>query len=196
MFKHKNQRIGIFMDVSNMYHSARNLFTARVNFGKILEQASDSRQLIRAFAYVIKSPSPDEQPFFDALQKSGFELKMKELQIFSDGSKKGDWDVGIAVDAIAFSEKLDTIVLVTGDGDFVPLINFLRNSKGCRVEVMAFGQSSSQRLKEAADEFIDLSDDKKTFLLPIRAALRPRRPRFLGGGAPPSPGPDAGRPHP
>lgn len=179
--KQKEQRVGIFMDVSNMYHSARNLFTARVNFGKILEQATADRKLIRAIAYVIKATGPDEQPFLEALEKAGFEVKLKDLQVFADGSKKGDWDVGIALDAIKFADRLDTVVLVTGDGDFRPLVTYLQESKGCRIEVMAFGESSSQKLKEAADEFIDLSADKKTFLLPIRAALRPRRPRFLGG---------------
>lgn len=179
--KLKDQRVGIFMDVSNMYHSARNLFTSRVNFGKVLEQATADRRLIHATAYVIKTASPEEQPFLEALEKAGFTVKMKDLQVFSDGSKKGDWDVGMAVDTIKMSSKLDVVVLVTGDGDFVPLITYLRESQGCRVEVMGFGASASGKLKEAADEFLDLANDKKTFLLPIRAALRPRRPRFLGG---------------
>ncbi len=177
---HKEQRVGVLMDVSNMYHSARNLFTARVNFGKILEQATGDRKLVRAVAYVIKSTSPDEQPFLEALEKAGFEIKQKDLQVFSDGSKKGDWDVGIAIDAVKLSPRLDVVVLVTGDGDFAPLIAYLKHL-GCRAEVMAFGQSSSLKLREEADDFMDLAADKKTFLLPIRAALRQRRPRFLGG---------------
>lgn len=165
-----------------MYHSARSLFTARVNFGEVLERATADRRLVRAIAYVIKSASPEEQPFLDALDKAGFEVRTKELQVFADGSKKGDWDVGLAIDAVRLADKMDSVVLVTGDGDFCPLATYLRDAKGCRVEVMAFGESSSLKLREAADEFIDLSADKKSFLLPIRAALRPRRPRFLGGG--------------
>ncbi|MBI3115056.1 MAG: NYN domain-containing protein [Candidatus Kerfeldbacteria bacterium] len=181
--KLKDQRVGVFMDVSNMYHSARNLFSARVNFGKILERAASDRQLIHATAYAIKTQSPDEQPFLEALDKAGWQVKQKELQVFSDGSKKGDWDVGLAVDTIKFASKLDVIVLVTGDGDFRPLVGYLKESHGCRVEVMGFGASSSHKIKEEADEFIDLAEDQKTFLLPIRASLRlrPRRPRFLGG---------------
>lgn len=170
------------MDVSNMYHSARSLFTARVNFGEVLERAIAGRRLIRAIAYVIKSATPEEQPFLEALDKAGFEMRTRELQVFADGSKKGDWDVGLAMDAVRLAEKVDAVVLVTGDGDFRPLALYLREAKGCRVEVMAFGESSSLKLREAAEEFIDLSADKKSFLLPIRAALRPRRPRFLGGG--------------
>lgn len=176
--KHKEQRVGVFVDGSNMYHSSKSLYQTNVNFGKILEQAVAGRRLVRAIAYVIKSSaSNEEQTFFDALGKQGFEVKMKDLQVFSSGAKKGDWDVGIAVDAIKISDRLDTVVLVSGDGDFTPLVEFLQMTKGCRVEVIAFGESASQRLKESSDEFIDLSSDRKTFLLP----LRPFRNRFSRG---------------
>ncbi|MCH7759051.1 NYN domain-containing protein [Patescibacteria group bacterium] len=163
--KHKNQRVGVFIDVQNMYHSAKNLYRANVNFSKVLEKAVDDRQLIRAIAYVIKSKTREEQTFFDVIAKQGFELKIKDLQIFSGGMKKADWDIGMAVDAIKVANKLDVIVLVTGDGDFIPLIFYLRENKGCRVEVMAFGKTTSGKLIESADEFIDLSKDKNKFLI-------------------------------
>lgn len=163
--KHKNQRVGVFVDVQNMYHSAKNLYRANVNFSKVLEKAVDDRQLIRAIAYVIKSKTREEQSFFDVIAKQGFELKIKDLQIFSGGMKKADWDIGMAVDAIKVANKLDVIVLVTGDGDFIPLIFYLRENKGCRVEVMAFGKTTSGKLIESADEFIDLSKDKNKFLI-------------------------------
>ena len=163
--KHKNQRVGVFIDVQNMYHSAKNLYRANVNFSKVLEKAVDDRQLIRAIAYVIKSKTREEQTFFDVIAKQGFELKIKDLQIFSGGMKKADWDIGMAVDAIKVANKLDVIVLVTGDGDFIPLILYLRENKGCRVEVMAFGKTTSGKLIESADEFIDLSKDKNKFLI-------------------------------
>lgn len=173
--KHKEQRVGVFVDGSNMYHSSKALYQTNVNFGKILEQAVAGRKLLRAIVYVIKSStSADEQAFFDALGKQGFEVKMKDLQVFSSGAKKGDWDVGIAIDTITLADRLDTVVLVSGDGDFAPLVTYLRITKGCRVEVMAFNESASQKLKEVADEFIDISADKKTFLMP----LRPFRSRF------------------
>ena len=163
--KHKNQRVGVFVDVQNMYHSAKNLYRANVNFSKVLEKAVDGRQLIRAIAYVIKSKTREEQSFFDVIAKQGFELKIKDLQIFSGGMKKADWYIGMAVDAIKVANKLDVIVLVTGDGDFIPLIFYLRENKGCRVEVMAFGKTTSGKLIESADEFIDLSKDKNKFLI-------------------------------
>lgn len=170
--KHKEQRVGVFVDGSNMYHSSKSLYQTNVNFGKIMEQAVAGRRLIRAITYVVKSSTSEEQTFFDALEKQGFEVRTKDLQVFSSGAKKGDWDVGIAIDTIALSEKLDVIVLVSGDGDFAALVEYLQVAKGCRVEVMAFAESAAMKLKERADEFIDLSQDKRSFLLPLRPFRR------------------------
>jgi len=164
MIKHKEQRVGVFVDVQNLYYSAKNLYKAKVNFAKILERAVSDRKLIRAVAYVIKAQNPEEQKFFEALDKQGFEVKMKDLQVFFGGLKKGDWDIGIVMDIIKLSNKLDVVILVTGDGDFVPLIEYLKNH-GQYVEVMAFGESASSRLKEQADEFFDFSSDKRKYLL-------------------------------
>src|SRR3989338_6748188 len=106
MVKHQDQRVGIFVDVANMYHSAKNLYGARLNFKEVLKDAVANRRLIRAIAYVIKSNSTEEQSFFDALDKQGFEVKHKDLQVFAGGAKKADWDVGMAVDAIKLADKL------------------------------------------------------------------------------------------
>lgn len=163
--QYKSQRVGVFVDVQNMYHSAKNLYNANVNFANVLSKAVGSRQLIRSIAYVIRSKSREEQSFFEAISKQGFELKIKDLQIFPGGMKKADWDIGMAVDAIKLADKLDVIILVTGDGDFIPLIFYLRENKGCRVEVIGFGKTASSKLIETSDEFIDLSKDKKKFLI-------------------------------
>jgi uncharacterized protein (TIGR00288 family) len=162
---YKNQRVGVFVDVQNMYHSAKNIYHSRVDFKEILLSAVSDRQLIRAFAYVITTESGDEKKFLSALSKQGFEIKEKDLQIFAGGMKKADWDVGMAVDAIAMADKLDVVVLVTGDGDFVPLVDYLKINKGCLVEVMAFSDSVSHRLVEVADFFIDLGGKKSKFLI-------------------------------
>lgn len=164
MFKHKDQRVGVFIDVANMYHSAKNLYNKRVNFREVLKDSVADRSLIRATAYVIKTETEEEMPFFEALHQQGFEVKMKDLQIFAGGAKKADWDVGITVDAIKLSAKLDVIVLVTGDGDYVPLVNYLQNTSGCLVEVLAFRQTASSRLVDESDDFINLSDNKKYLL--------------------------------
>jgi len=164
MLKHKEQRVGVLVDVSNMYHSAKNLFKKRVNFKEVLAQAVSGRKLIRAIAYVVKSESAEELNFFEALSQQGFEVKMKDLQVFAGGAKKGDWDVGITVDAIKLSKNLDVIILVTGDGDYLPLVEYLQYNTGCLVEVMAFRQTTSSKLIEHADDFFNLSENRK-FLL-------------------------------
>jgi uncharacterized protein (TIGR00288 family) len=172
MIKHKEQRVGVFVDVQNMYHSAKNLYQTRVNFDKILEIAISGRKLIRAIAYVIKSQAIEEQGFFDALQKQGFELKVKNLQIFLGGEKKADWDVGLAIDSIKLADRLDVVILVTGDGDFCPLITYLKENKGCQVEIIAFSETTSSKLIELADDFIDLSKNKSKILMKNKTAIR------------------------
>ena len=160
---HKDQRIGVFIDVQNMYYSARQLYKGKVNFNVVLKQAIAGRKLIRAIAYVIKADVKDEDTFYDALSEIGFEVKSKDLQVFYGGAKKGDWDVGIAMDVMRLAPKLDTIVLVSGDGDFSDLLEHAK-SLGCRVEVVAFGKTTSHKLKEVSDFFTDLDKDSKYLL--------------------------------
>ena len=164
--KHKGQRIAVLIDVQNLYHSAKNLYQARVNFRAVLKLAVDDRNLIRAFAYVIKTKSGEEKAFFEALIKLGIETRVKELQEFYGGFKKGDWDVGITIDAIRISPSVDTIILASGDGDFLQLVEYLKN-QGKRVEMIAFGRSSSAKLKEVVDEFVDLGKSPRKYLLKI-----------------------------
>ncbi len=163
--KHKDQRVIVLIDVQNMYHSAKNIYKARTNFKEILKAAVAGRKLIRAIGYVIRTESGEERSFFEALSKIGIELKIKDLQIFPGGMKKADWDVGMTIDAVRMANMVvDAIILVTGDGDFLPLIEYIKGS-GRQVEVVAFGKSASTKLKEAADDFIDLEKDAKRFLI-------------------------------
>lgn len=159
-----NHRVGVFVDVQNLYHSAKNLYHSRVNFGELFKAAVADRQVVRAMAYVVKGgESPEEQAFFDALEKSGLELKMKDLQVFAGGAKKADWDVGLAVDAIALSKQVDVIVIISGDGDFIPLVEYLQHN-GIIVEAVSFGRSTSGKLKEKVNNFIDLDEHKKVLM--------------------------------
>src|SRR4030042_3526993 len=167
------QRVGIFVDVQNMYYSAKNLYGAKVNFTTILQDAVSNRQLIRAIAYVVRAEEPLEQTFFDALEKAGFEVKVKDIQIFPGGVKKADWDVGVVIDMIRLSPKLDVMVLISGDGDYVPAVEYLRN-QGHRVEVLGFGPSTSAKLKAEADEFIDLDTENKKYLLFTKSSQKHR----------------------
>ncbi|MDP2685311.1 MAG: NYN domain-containing protein [bacterium] len=164
MINRTDQRVGVFVDVQNLYYSAKNLFGKKVNFGEVLKTVVGNRKLIRAIAYVVKAQNPDEMKFFEALGSQGFEVRTKELQVFYGGHKKGDWDVGISMDAIRMSPKLDSVVLVTGDGDFVPLVEYLRNH-GQYVEAASFGESTSSLLKAEVDEFTDLSEKKSKYLI-------------------------------
>ena len=173
--KHKEQRVGIFIDTQNLYHSAKNLYKARVNFGNVLKDAVAGRNLIRAIAYVITTESGEERMFFEALGKLGIETKTKDLQIFLGGAKKADWDVGMAIDAIKLAPRLDAVVIVSGDGDFVPLVEYLKYNQGCQVEAMAFGKSASQRLRENVDDFIDLCEESDRYLLGVRRSKRGSR---------------------
>ncbi|MEK7511616.1 MAG: NYN domain-containing protein [Patescibacteria group bacterium] len=162
---YKEQRVGLLVDIQNLYYSAKVIYKKKVNFGAILKEVVGDRKLIRAVAYGIKTMEGLETNFFEALEKVGFEVKKKDLQIFPGGAKKGDWDVGIAIDAIKLSKSLDVIVLSSGDGDFIPLVEYIRGTTGCRVEVIAFAESTSAKLIEAADLFTSLSDNRKKFLI-------------------------------
>lgn len=192
IIKHKSQRIGVFIDTQNLYHSAKNLYNARVNFGNILEDAVAGRQLVRAIAYVITTESGEEKPFFEALEKLGIETKTKDLQVFYGGQKKADWDVGIAVDAIKLARGLDVVIIVAGDGDFVPLVDYLKGQT--QVEVIAFGKSTSGKLREAADDFLDLCENPNRYLMRSgggNSRVRGRRPaRANGNGTLPPPVPN------
>jgi len=164
VIKHQGQRVAVLIDVQNLYHSAKNLYGARVNFRAVLQSAVSGRNLIRAFAYVVRTKTGEEKPFFEAITKLGIETRVRDLQEFFGGIKKADWDVGITVDAIRIAQSCDTIVLCSGDGDFLQLVDYLKN-QGKRVEVVAFGRSSSAKIKEAADEFIDLEENPEKYLL-------------------------------
>ncbi|MEK7589804.1 MAG: NYN domain-containing protein [Patescibacteria group bacterium] len=168
VIKHKNQRVGIFIDTQNLYHSAKNLYKSKVNFGNVIKDALAGRDLIRASAYVVTTEGGEEANFFEALGKLGIEIKSKELQVFFGGAKKADWDVGIAIDAVSMAAKLDAVILATGDGDFIPLVQYLKMKEGCQVEVISFGKSSSGKLREVADDFIDMCDNPRRYLMGYR----------------------------
>jgi len=165
VIKHKAQRVGIFIDTQNIYHSAKNLYHAKANFGAILKDSLGGRVLVRAIAYVATTESGEERSFFGALSKVGIETRTKPLQIFVGGAKKANWDIDMAMDAVKLAPKLDTIILVTGDGDFISLVEYLQNTHGTQVEVVSFGKSSSSKLAEACDDFFDLDDNPKKYLI-------------------------------
>ena len=162
--KPKEQRVEVLIDVQNLYHSAKNLYHARVNYQEVLKQAVAGRKFIRAFGYVVRTKTGEEAPFFDALSKIGIETRVRDLQEWYGGAKKADWDVGIVIDAIRTAPALDVIVLCSGDGDFIPLVEYLKN-QGIKTEVMSFGKTTSNKLIQEADEFIDLEKTPSKYLI-------------------------------
>ena len=169
MAKFPEQRVGVLVDIQNLYYSARVLYSKKVSFKNILLAAVGERKLIRAIAYGITTIEGMEEKFFEALEKGGYEVKTKDLQIFADGAKKGDWDVGIAIDAIKMARNLDAIIIMSGDGDFIPLVEYIQNTTGCRVEIAAFKESMSSKLIEVADDYLNLSENPRRFLIHDRA---------------------------
>jgi uncharacterized LabA/DUF88 family protein len=173
VIKHKEQRVALFIDTQNLYHSAKNLYRAKVNFDAIVKAAVGDRKLVRALAYVVNTESGEEKPFFEALEKIGIEVKTKDLQIFFGGAKKADWDVGMAIDACKVADKVDAIIIATGDGDFIPLVEYVR-SHGAQIEAITFGRSASSKLREFVDDFVDLDEDPKKYLIGYRAPRKKR----------------------
>lgn len=152
------QRVGVFVDVQNMFYSAKRIQNAKLNFNKLMEKAVRGRQLIRAICYVVENKEIDQSGFTDMLQNNGYEIKSKELRIRSDGSSKADWDMGIAIDAVSLADKLDIIVLVSGDGDFADLVYHLKN-RGVYVEAISFEASTNEDLIKAVDLHIPIEKD-------------------------------------
>lgn len=189
VIKHKEQRVGVFIDTQNIYHSAKMLYHSRVNFGAIVKDAVGDRSLIRAIAYVITTEAGDEKAFFEALTKMGIETKTKDLQIFSSGAKKADWDVGMAIDAVKLAPKLDAVILITGDGDHAPLVEYLQVNQGCQVEVVSFGKSTSTILRDVVDDFFDLDLNINKYLIGNQNRFQGKgkggpRPHFKKKGGP------------
>ena len=150
------KRVGIFVDVQNVFYAARH-FNARLDFEKLLESTVGDRRLIRAIAYVVRSPEVDQSGFITMLQQKSYEVRQKDLRLRSDGSAKGDWDMGMAIDVINLADKLDVVVLVSGDGDFVALVNLIKTI-GPEVEVFSFPHNTARDLMQVADRYYPIED--------------------------------------
>lgn len=155
---HINQRVAVFVDVQNMFYSAKALYQKKLDFEGLMGKIVAGRQLIRAICYIVQSPEIDQTGFINLLHQIGYEIKSKELKKRPDGTSKGDWDMGIAIDAISLAQRVDTIAIVSGDGDFSDLVRALK-AQGVRCEVYGFPGSTSEELRYTATEFIPLGSD-------------------------------------
>ncbi len=151
----KAQRVGVFVDVQNVFYSAKYQHRAKVDFAKLLNICLQNRQLIRAIAYVVQTPDIDQKNFLNILTNIGYEIKSKDLKVRPDGTAKGDWDMGIAIDMIAMADRLDVAVLVSGDGDFCDLVHMIK-AKGVVAEVASFPSNTAEELKKAATLYTPL----------------------------------------
>ncbi len=154
----KDLKVGVFIDVQNMFYAAKNQFEARLDYVKTLQHILKGRRLIKAIAYIIENPEIDQSAFVSLLSHHSFEVRSKPLIQRADGSQKGDWDMEIALDILEFIDRVDVVALVSGDGDFVSLAKLVK-SKGPRVEVYGFPQNTAIDLKEVADEFFPIKGE-------------------------------------
>jgi uncharacterized LabA/DUF88 family protein len=158
--KGEPERVGIFIDVQNMYYSARQL-KGKLDFDALLQACVLDRRLIQASAYVVESKEIDQSGFIAMLQQRAIEVRRKTLKVRADGSMKGDWDMEMALDILDMAPKLDVVVLVSGDGDFTSLVRRVK-TMGPKVEVVAFPRNTAKSLLEAADRFHPL--DRKAMI--------------------------------
>jgi uncharacterized LabA/DUF88 family protein len=146
-----SQRVGVFVDNQNLFYSTTRIFNNYLDYKKLLDFIVRDRQLIRAIAYVVESDETRQNHFINILKKNNYEVRSKHLKRRPDGTAKGDWDMGIAIDSMSIAAKLDVVALVSGDGDFLPLIDKLK-AMGCRVEVYYIKGSCAEEIITAADD--------------------------------------------
>lgn len=149
------QRTAILIDGQNMYLSAK-AKGAKLDYSAVLK-TMDSREITRAIIYNVSPSGVDQSKFLRAMEMLYFEVKSKEPRKLPDGSIKADWDMQIAIDALALADKVDVIVILTGDSDFIPLIHALK-SKGVRVEIMSFPETTGTQIISVADKYLEVTD--------------------------------------
>ena len=150
--------VGVFVDVQNMFYAAKDRYAGRVDYIKLLDLIVGPRLLVVAYAYVVQIPEINQSGFLSLLEHNGYTIKSKDLRLRGDGTAKGDWDVGIAIDIVSMLESLDVVILASGDGDFCALAELIKQ-QGKRVEVVAFEHNTSMDLQRMADQFYPIGDD-------------------------------------
>jgi len=154
----RRQRVAVFIDVQNMYHSAKKTYGRNLSYAKMLRQSVRNRRLVRAIAYVIDREGIDQASFLDHLRYCGFEVRKREVIERLDGSRKAEWELGMAMDMLRLAEKVDVIIVVSGNGVFADIAPMVR-AKGCKFECCAFRESMSDLLVRAVDQYHNRSQD-------------------------------------
>ncbi|MGS2719968.1 NYN domain-containing protein [Paraglaciecola aestuariivivens] len=151
--------IALFVDVQNIYYTTRQAFGRQFNYRRFWQHLSNQGEIISATAYAIDKGDQQQQKFQSALKHIGFEVKLKPYIQRSDGSAKGDWDVGIAIDVLEQAPQADTIVLLSGDGDFDLLLNKVQQKYQCKTIVYGVEQLTATSLIQATNEFVKIEQD-------------------------------------
>ena len=154
----RNVRVAVLVDVQNVFYGARDQFDGKLDFKMLMNKAIAGRSLVRAVAYCVTCPGTDPSAFHGTLRQHGFDIKEKFLKVIEGGGTKGNWDVGIAIDGVLIGSSCDVIVLVTGDGDFVDLVNYLK-SAGKRVEAICFHGTAATELLQSVDQYSWVDED-------------------------------------
>ncbi|PCJ52494.1 MAG: hypothetical protein COA70_12140 [Planctomycetota bacterium] len=154
----KRQRVAVFVDVQNMYHSAKKTYGRNLSYSRMLRACVRNRRLVRSMAYVIDRDGIDQVSFTDHLRYCGFEVRRREVIERMDGSRKAEWEIGMAMDMLRIADKVDSIIVVSGNGVFADVAPLIR-AKGTKFECCAFRESMSDVLIKAVDQYHLLSED-------------------------------------
>jgi uncharacterized LabA/DUF88 family protein len=149
-------RVAIFVDVQNVYYTVKQIHGRHFDYRVFWEQVTEGREIVAAFAYAIDRGDPKQQQFQQILQSIGFTVKLKPYIQRSDGSTKGDWDVGITIDMLEMAPQIDVAVLASGDGDFDLAVRKLRDRYDVQVEVYGENKLTAASLKQAANRFVPI----------------------------------------
>jgi uncharacterized LabA/DUF88 family protein len=152
-------RVAIFLDVQNLYYTARQTFGRNVDYNALWARVTAGRQVVAAYAYAVDRGDEKQRQFQNILRAIGFTVKLKPFVQRADGSAKGDWDVGITIDILEWAADAEVIVLASGDGDFAILADHIRAKQGCRVEVYGVQPLTAAALARAADDFVAIDGD-------------------------------------
>tara|TARA_B100000676_G_scaffold226705_1_gene224547 strand:- start:739 stop:1212 length:474 start_codon:yes stop_codon:yes gene_type:complete len=152
-------RIAVFADVQNIYYTTRQAYGRQFNYRKLWQQLCAQGEIVHAIAYATHRGDDGQTKFQDALKHIGFTVKLKPYIQRSDGSSKGDWDVGIAVDVMTLAPQVDTVVLLSGDGDFDVLLERINIDPGARTEVYGVESLTARSLIDAASVFHPISEE-------------------------------------
>lgn len=145
----------VLVDVQNVYYTCRQAYKRNFNYNQFWRELNYNLDITHAFAYAIDRGDSKQREFQNILRAIGFEVKLKPFIQRADGSAKGDWDVGITVDALEHADGVDEVILVSGDGDFDILINALKG-KGKTVTVYGVPALTAESVQKVASKYFPI----------------------------------------